>query len=457
MEQGKYTYSSFACIFVILFLAVNFGREICFNLSGDSYRLTPPFPTDRVIGGDFQCYYYMAMRVRYGLPLYEERKYNDPRQSALAEHYRRMLGPLPEDAKRWMVRVQPMPWNHPPLAACIFVPFTFVPHPLAYRVYLGLLVAALVASLGLLGRYSRHRIHYWMIAAALIAFSYPLLFQLERGTSESFALLLVTLSFVLWEAQAAAVWVGLCIALAGHLKVYPFLLLYYFLLQREWRVCASVVIFCLILVLVSAACSREGLSAGIAQYGKLYRFVRDVYLTEHTWAFAGNHSTYSFLAYLLDGWKPSPTLVLGIANALNVALVVLASIAVLIRKGLGLPARLMDYSLIIVLMMVIPAAANDYSLVMLYFAFAASLVCFERLDFRAAAAPTLFLAFALTAALIFIPALRMPIGDGPSGGYLPGLWFLSNKWTLLMALGIILWLVKRRLGGEPGATNNRAR
>lgn len=451
MEQGKYTYSTFACIFVILLALINFGRGVVADFGADIYRHDPVFPPDRVIGGDFLCYNYMALRVRYGLPLYEARDYKDPRQGELDAHCRLMLGAFPEDAKAWIVRVQTLPWNHTPIAAGIFIPFTFLTHPWAYRTYLGFLLAALVLALALLSGYSRYRAHYWAVSSALVAFSYPLLFQLERGACEPFVLLLMTLAFVLWRGGRHAVAAGALIALAAHVKIYPLIFLYYFILKKEWRVCVSIIVSALVLVLASALVSREGAVAGIAQYGKLYRFVKDVYITENTWAFAGNHSTYSFMSYLLRNRALSPALLVRVSNIVNLALLACVSLSVVARKARDTVSALADFSLVMILMTVIPPAANDYSLVMLYFVFASCSIVFENLDFRGLRTRALFLTFSLSAALIFMSILKLPIVEGPSGGYLPGLWFLSNKWPMLMILGGTIWLVRGELLRRPCA------
>lgn len=451
MEQRNYTYSTFACIFIILIALLNFGRGIVADFGTDIYRHGAVFPPDNVIGGDFQCYYYMALRVRYGLPLYEERNYSDQRQLELDKHYLLMLGSLPEDIKGWIVRVQTLPWNHTPIAACLFIPFTFLAHPWAYRVYLGLLLAALFLTLALLSGYSRHRAHYWAVSSALVAFSYPLLFQLERGACEPFALFLVALAFWSWRKGRSAVVVGLLIALAAHVKMYPLIFLYYFILKKEWRICASIIVSALILILASALVSREGLAAGIAQYGKLYCFVKDVYITENTWAFAGNHSTYSFMSYLLEKRALSPAFLIRISNIINLALLACVSLSIVARKARDTFSFLADFSLVMILMTVIPPASNDYSLVMLYFVFASCIIMFENLDFCTLRTRALFLIFSLSAALIFLSIMKMPIVAGPSGGYLPGLWILSNKWPLLMLLGGTTWLVRGEILCRPGA------
>jgi hypothetical protein len=93
-------------------------------------------------------------------------------------------------------------------------------------------------------------------------------------------------------------------------------------------------------------------------------------------------------------------------------------------------------------MTVIPPAANDYSLVFLYFVFCSCIIGFENLDFRELRTRILFIFFSLTAALLFLPTLKMPIIEGPAGGYFSRLWFLSNKWPSLMILAIIVWLIK---------------
>jgi len=253
---------------------------------------------------------------------------------------------------------------------------------------------------------------------------------------------LVAMVFMLWYGGWSPVWTGLCVALAGHLKVYPFALLYYFLIKKEWRICASIVVSSVSLALAGSIFSREGFSGAILQYYKMYRFVVDKYIPEYTWIFAGNHSTYSFLCYATKGWVLSPRSLLILANIINLALLALFSAGISARKAEGLPCRLVDFSLMIVLMMIIPAAANDYSLVMLYFVFAACILCFERMRLESMKERILFMLFSLTASLIFLPTMKIPVGDGPTGGYIEGLWFISNKWPLIIILAAVLLILR---------------
>ncbi len=452
MEQGKYTYSTFACIFVILIALLNFGRVIVPDYGAHSYRPGLVFPPDNIIGADFQGYNYMALRVRYGMPLYEELDRSDPRQSALDAHYRVLLGPLPDALKDWMVRVQALPWNHTPVSARLFVPFTFLLHPWAYRVYLGLLIAALFLALALLSGYARHRAHYWAICSALVAFSYPLRFELERGASEALVLLLVTSAFVVWRGGRHAVAAGALIALAAHVKMYPLIFLYYFILKKEWRACLSIIVTALILIVASALVSREGTAAGFAQYWKLYRFVKDVYIPGDTWVFAGNHSTYSFMSYLLQKRALPTAFLLRLSGIVNCALLACVSFSIVARKARDTLSYLADFCLVMIVMTVTPPAANDYSLVMFYFVFASCIVMFENLDFQFLRTRALFLAFSMSAALIFLSTLQFPIILGPSGGYMPKLWLLSNKWPLVIILGGTIWLVRGELLRRPGAS-----
>jgi len=102
-----------------------------------------------------------------------------------------------------------------------------------------------------------------MLSAALVMFSYPFVFVLERGTADLYALFFVTLAFLLWRGGRSPLLVGLCIAIAIHLKIYPLIFIYYFFIKREWRICASICACALLVVLGTALASLEGFGGGI--------------------------------------------------------------------------------------------------------------------------------------------------------------------------------------------------
>jgi hypothetical protein len=435
-------YRTFVCAFVILIAVANLGRGIVVRCGGQVCREDVAFPPEPLPGSDFQIYPYMALRLLYGLPLYEERDYGDPRQAEVDRRYRRLFGPAPEAVKEWYLKVHQVPWNFPPMGAYLALPFAWVPRPWMYRILFCIHLAALSATLCILGRRAGDRLSYWLAAAALVAFSYPLRFHLDRGGLDMLALFLVTLGVVAWGRRGGAAVAGFCIALAIQLKLYPLIFLPYFALRREWRVCLSIILFSALLMAGCAFASREGVAAGFVQYVKLATFVRSRYLLENVCLFAGNHSTYNFLGALLDRWCIPPPALLRMAGAVNLALFGAVSALILGRPARDAAARLLECSLVILVMTVTPPEANDYTLVFLYFVFPACLLCFERLDFGLPSTRALFLLFSVNATVLFLPTMTPPFWEPPYG-YWGRLWWASNKWPFLISLMAVVALLRR--------------
>lgn len=442
MRKRRYTYSGFVCLFIILIILSNFGRNIYAQFGGDRYRVDYIFPPDPILGDDFQIYPYMALRLLYGLPLYQERDYGDPRQRELDEHYKQLLGDLPEEIKNWRIQVHILPWNFLPLGAYLSIPFTWIAHPWVYRILLCLLLLSLFYIIYLLSRYSGSKAIYWMISAVLVMFSYPLLFQLERGDLDMFALLLIVIAFIGWREKGSSLSVGLCIALAVHLKMYPLIFLFYFFLKKEWRICFSICFFTFLFLLVCALASREGIVEGFAQYGRLYQFMKDEFILGHVCIFAGNHSTFNFLTFLFEEWNLSNTQLFRVSNIINVAFLAFVSLVIVARKARDTLSYLLDFSLIIIVMTITPSHGNDYTLVLLYFVFLSCFICFERLDFNLFRTRVLFVLFSVNAIILFLPTMTYPFWQ-PTLGYFTRFWFLSNKWPFLVSLLVIIWLLRR--------------
>lgn len=141
--------------------------------------------------GDESAYWYAALRIREGEPLY----YIAP-------------GADTETIYRYA------PW-----LAWVWIPLTFLPQPVAYLLWEGLLLACAVyiiwrlASLG------------GPAAAVLAALALPMLGAVESGNVQT-ALIAALMFF-----RAGPVSVGL----AGSLKVYPLALCIGYVAERRWR------------------------------------------------------------------------------------------------------------------------------------------------------------------------------------------------------------------------------
>jgi hypothetical protein len=163
---------------------------------------------------DFTIYYSAGGIVRHGLG---HQLYDDQTQYRFQQQF----------AQQVSIRQGPLPFNHPAFEALIFVPFSWLPYPVAFAVW-DLINLALLAALPFLLRPHLPELQsyswpLWMLAT--LAFS-PIFFALLQGQDAILLLLLYALAFVCMKKQRDA-WAGCWLALGlfkFHLVV-PFVLL----------------------------------------------------------------------------------------------------------------------------------------------------------------------------------------------------------------------------------------
>lgn len=132
------------------------------------------------------------------------------------------------------------PWSALPI-----VPLSIFSALTAKRIWILINLGLLAACVELLHRSTalgRRRI--WLIALLAVL---PLRTSFLNGQMHLLVLFLMVLAYV-FHRRDRAVWCGVCIALAGALKIYPLLFVLLFLWKRQWRTAAATVIAAGILV-----------------------------------------------------------------------------------------------------------------------------------------------------------------------------------------------------------------
>jgi len=189
---------------------------------------------------DFTIFYSAGKMVRMGLGprLYDEAKQYDVQQ---------------EFASGVIIRNGPLPYNHPPFEALVFVPFTFLPYFVAYLVWDFINLLILLGLPILLWPYipilERASPLAWLLSA--LAF-FPAFIDLLQGQDAIPLLLLFTMTFIALKKNAdftAGCWLGL-----GLFRFHLLLpLLFIFAVQKKWRAILAFLSVALALALISIA------------------------------------------------------------------------------------------------------------------------------------------------------------------------------------------------------------
>ncbi|MEG9438191.1 DUF2029 domain-containing protein [Edaphobacter sp. HDX4] len=143
------------------------------------------------------------------------------------------------------------PWSALPI-----VPLSIFSALTAKRIWILINLAILASSVELLHRSTalgRRRI--WLVALLAVL---PLRTSFLYGQMHLLVLFLMVLAYV-FHRRGRAVWCGVCIALAGALKIYPLLFVLFFLWKRQWHTAAATMIAAGILVFAAGGTMGWGL------------------------------------------------------------------------------------------------------------------------------------------------------------------------------------------------------
>jgi Glycosyltransferase family 87 len=150
-------------------------------------------------------------------------------------------------------RAGPLPFNHPPFEALLFVPLAVLPHIAAYSVWLAFNVVLIVGFWNLLRPHlsSLQNFSPGLPLLAMFAF-FPAAVALLQGQDSILLLFLYSLIFSALITGRNLV-AGLCLGLAlfKFQLVLPFVLV--LLLRRQWRAVAGFMVTSFVLLLISAS------------------------------------------------------------------------------------------------------------------------------------------------------------------------------------------------------------
>jgi len=205
---------------------------------------------------DFTIFYSAAKIVRQGLG---HRLYDDTMQYRIQQEF----------APAANLRKGPLPYNHPPFEALLFVPFSFLPYFAAYLLWdlftlliLLLLLYLLRPYVGLLRQVS---VAGWLLA--VVGF-FSTFFALLQGQDIILLLLIFTLVFIFQKKQSEFA-AGCCLGLGlfrPHL-VLPLIVVW--LLERRKKAVLGFIVVGSLLVLISVA--MVGREASVDYPGSVWR------------------------------------------------------------------------------------------------------------------------------------------------------------------------------------------
>ncbi|MDI6783208.1 MAG: glycosyltransferase family 87 protein [bacterium] len=153
------------------------------------------------------------------------------------------------------------PFVYPPVVALFFIPLSFFSYPSAHLVWFILNHLFLICGLTLLissfsssatGAPTTDKLIYYISALILTFNFYPLYRTLTAGQLNLLILFLISLTWFLF-ARKKSVGAGIFLGIATLIKLFPGLLLLFFLWKKEYKVAVSAVATIAILVLISLA------------------------------------------------------------------------------------------------------------------------------------------------------------------------------------------------------------
>ncbi|MBI1258243.1 MAG: DUF2029 domain-containing protein [Chloroflexi bacterium] len=147
---------------------------------------------------------------------------------------------------------------YPPLLAQMLMPMTALSRQTANALWFILNLGLLAGVAAILDRISQRRGFWWIMT--------PLFFPaLEAVVVGQITIVMLALFVAVWVTahQKKAAWCGGILAFASWLKIYPALMILYFIWKRDWRVVRSALIVGVVLALLQIGISGFGTFSGI--------------------------------------------------------------------------------------------------------------------------------------------------------------------------------------------------
>ena len=255
-------------------------------------------------GADFTAYYTAAKLIRYGSSPYDEAAFGGEGQNLGFRNDR--------------------PYIYPPLLAIGVTPLTLLPPRQAATVWFLLNVTLLGLSAMLVARtlgLQKHKIAVVSLLLAVLTF-YPAVFSIFVGQANVLLLALLVLAWY-GAKRGSYVLVGVTIAAASLIKVFPFCIALYFLWKGRYRSFLTTVAAVVILI---------GFSVAVVGLEPHLTYVDSTLPTQFVKPHPLNQSLSSFLFRAIPPEQQGDLLLWRLASLSASALVVLGTV-LLIKRG----------------------------------------------------------------------------------------------------------------------------
>jgi hypothetical protein len=368
----------------------------------DAYEDQAPsvMPRGTVIGMDFWDVMVASRAVMAGHPIYRDNREFGP-------------GFTDPSAAEGECR-----YAYPPVAAYLFVPLAVLPDRASLKLWSVIQIVLILLPVVVLLRGEGCGWPITAAAALVVLSSYPVLFALERGNFDSLAMFFCLLGLWLWTRNRNGYLVGLCLAVAATLKLYPLAVIGYFVLKREWRVVGAAVVISVLLLLLT---SGQGGSDNLGNY---FRVVQDLN-NSSTDLFIGNHSMRVFLTrattYIMPLTPERMLAVFTFSRVVNFLILAIISAYVLMTKTKDRRLCREEVCLFILWMTMVPAISYDYRLVLLVFVLPIFAILASRVPPRPVTRALVWLGVVAIAHLMATTWGLVDPGPRP-----PGLWSLAS-------------------------------
>ncbi|HEV2340030.1 MAG TPA: glycosyltransferase family 87 protein [Patescibacteria group bacterium] len=142
-------------------------------------------------------------------------------------------------------------YNYPPITSLIFIPFSFLPYTLAQGIFVLISAISLVLSVLLCLKILKQNISFFslLLIVSLSFLSFPTKFTLGMGQSNLLAYFFLLFSLLFYTKKKMLL-VSVFFAIACFLKPILILFVFFFLLEKQWKILFSVFLiflFCLLL------------------------------------------------------------------------------------------------------------------------------------------------------------------------------------------------------------------
>ncbi len=300
--------------------------------------LSPPdlIRSEWKTGIDYQNLYAAANSLRAGLSIYTDNR----------QHGERFYNPLAPPGSTLYV--------YPPLGAYVFVPFSFLPPRASYLVWCLCQIALVFLIMETMREFLGSRLRAWWFGLLFLN-SQPMLFALGRGNFDMLPVALLALAFYLWRKEKHPYFVGLCIAFASALKLYPFIFVGFFFLKRQWKIAGSGLVFTMLIF------SLVGVRF-LPEYGEQFVKLMGM-VSQHL--YAANHSSLAFclrLCSLGEASEASLSFFMGLANVINLVLLLAIAAGSWFLKIQDRNLGMLEACLYMLVMTLVPAVSYDYNL-----------------------------------------------------------------------------------------------